>query len=92
MTPDAAARESISLLISDDIEEFNEAADAFIDNADRNVEVFRLHGDRATAYRVCESLQNRLTTTNCGHRGQGGVGGKATVANGSLGVCDGRAP
>ena len=57
MMPVSNARESISLLISDDIEEFNEAADAFIDNADRNVEVFRLHGDRATAYRVCESLQ-----------------------------------
>ena len=53
----AHARESIALLISDDIEEFNIAADAFIENATQNVEVFRIKGDRATAYRICDSLQ-----------------------------------
>ena len=56
-SPAAFARESIALLISDDIEEFNIAADSFIDNAQRNVEVFRIRGDRATAYRICEDLQ-----------------------------------
>jgi putative tryptophan/tyrosine transport system substrate-binding protein len=54
----AHARDSISLLISDDIEEFEDTAQSFIDNAPQDVQVFRIKGDRGNAYRIAEELKS----------------------------------